>query len=101
MLVRREDIELQERYFVPLLRKSVFIHPTDTHYAIGCNAKDDLLVLRLRVIKKWHHQPFTVIAPSVDWVLENLDVPEEVATHFPGPTTVIARIKNPNERVFY
>ncbi len=96
MQVRREDVEMQERHFLPLLKRSLFIHPTDTFYGIGCDATDARLVMRLRVLKRWQTQPFTVIAPSVDWVIENMDVPSDVAKHFPGPVTVIARAKNPD-----
>lgn len=96
MLVRKEDVHLQERYFLPLLKKSLFIHPTDTVYGIGCNATDARLVMKLRVIKKWQTQPFTVIAPSKEWIVENLDVPHEALHRLPGPVTIIARLKNPD-----
>lgn len=96
MQVRREDVEMQERRFLPLLKRSLFIHPTDTFYGIGCDATNPRLVMRLRLLKRWQTQPFTVIAPSVEWVLENMDVPPEVANLFPGPVTVIARMKNPD-----
>lgn len=95
MLVRKEDVELQERYFLPMLRDAIFIHPTDSHYGIGCDATNTLLVMKLRLLKRWHSQPFTIIAPSKDWIRENIDLPEEALKHFPGPVTIIARMKNP------
>lgn len=95
MRVVREDVELQGRFFLPKISKSIFIHPTDTVYGIGCDATNKLLVMKLRLIKKWHTQPFTVIAPSKEWVLENLEVPESALKHFPGAVTIIAKLKNP------
>jgi L-threonylcarbamoyladenylate synthase len=94
MQIGRSDLELQERYYLPVLSRSLFIHPTDSHYSIGCDATNKLLVMRLRLLKRWHSQPFSVIAPSKDWIRENLDVPEEALEHFPGPVTIVARLKN-------
>lgn len=94
MLVRKEDVELQKRYFLPILKKSIFIHPTDTHYAIGCDATNPRLVMKLRLIKRWQTQPFSVIAPSKQWIVDNLHVPEDALNHIPGPVTIMAHIKN-------
>ena len=96
MYAKKEDVELQERYYLPRLKKTIFIHPTDTVYSIGCDATNPRLVMKLRVLKKWQTQPFTVIAPSKEWILHNLDVPQEALNHLPGPVTIIARLKNPD-----
>lgn len=94
MLLRREDFELQERYYLPLLSRSLFIHPTDTVYSIGCDATNGNLVMRLRLVKRWQSMPFTVIAPSKEWILDNLEVPADALRHLPGPVTIIARLRN-------
>ncbi|MFT4250763.1 MAG: Sua5/YciO/YrdC/YwlC family protein [Candidatus Woesearchaeota archaeon] len=96
MYVKREDLVEQRRYYLPLLKKSFFIHPTDLMYAIGCDATNNNLVLKLRVLKHWQTQPFNIIAPSKEWIRENVDVPEEALNQLPGPVTIIARLKNPS-----
>lgn len=96
MLVRRDDLELQERFYLPQLKESIFIHPTDTHYAIGCDATNSRLCLKLRLIKRWHTQPLPIIAPSKDWIRENVDLPEQALRQLPGPVTIMARLKNPD-----
>ena len=94
MLVRREEVEAQKRYYYPLLRKSIFIHPTDVMYGIGCDARDNTLVMRIRVLKHWQTHPFNIRAPSKEWIREHMDLPEEALRHLPGPVTIIGRLKN-------
>lgn len=95
MLVRREEVEAQKRYYYPLLQESLFIHPTDHMYNIGCNATNNNLVMRLRVLKHWQTHPFNIIAPNVQWIREHMTLPEEALKHLPGPVTLIGRLKNP------
>ncbi len=95
MLVRREDVEAQKRYYYPLLREAIFIHPTDLMYGIGCDATNDQLVMRLRVLKHWQTHPFNIIAPSKEWIREHIELPEEALEQLPGPVTLIGRLKNP------
>lgn len=69
---------------------AIFIYPTDTVYGIGCNAKLEKSVARIREIKKQFSRPFSVIAPSMDWIAENLEIKKEVR---PGPYTFILKKK--------
>jgi tRNA threonylcarbamoyl adenosine modification protein (Sua5/YciO/YrdC/YwlC family) len=76
---------------------SVFIYPTDTLYGIGCDAKSTTLVNRIRQVKNADH-PFSVIAPSKNWIKENLEYKEEYdewLDKLPGPYTLIMKTKKP------
>lgn len=76
---------------------AVFIYPTDTIYGIGCNATLSKSVKKIRMLKGRATNPFSVIAPSVDWVNENCVVNKEVEgwlEKLPGPYTLILNLKN-------
>ncbi len=79
-------------------RKKVVIYPTDTVYGIGCDATNDTLVSRIFEIKKRDkNKPMSVIAPSFDWIWNNLVVDEGkkqvIMDHLPGPYTILLRKK--------
>lgn len=96
MYINREELRAQRRYYIPLLKKSFFIHPTDLMYSIGCDATNNSLVMKLRLLKHWQQHPFNVIAPNKQWILDNMDVPQEALDHLPGPVTIIGRLTNPD-----
>jgi L-threonylcarbamoyladenylate synthase len=74
---------------------SIFVYPTDTIYGIGCNALIKESVMRIRRMKKADH-PFSVIAPSTQWILRNLIVENKRSLEvLPGPYTLIFRKKEP------
>ena len=74
---------------------SVLVYPTDTIYGIGCNALIADSVRRIRKIKKAEH-PFSVIAPSTEWILKNLVVENRKSLDvLPGPYTLIFRKREP------
>lgn len=73
---------------------SVFLYPTDTQYGIGCNATMSKSVRRIRMIKYTGH-PFSVIAPSIEWIYKNMVVVRpDYIEKFPGPYTFIMKMKN-------
>jgi len=84
----------------PQLKKAVlsgkiFIYPTDTLYGIGCNALNKKAVEKIREIKKRDNKPFSVIAPSFNWIKENCIVDVDLKKYLPGPYTLILKKKNP------
>jgi L-threonylcarbamoyladenylate synthase len=95
------EFKLEIEKYSHLLKKDeiIFIHPTDTIYGLGCNAEDDNSVKKIREIKEKYNRPFSVIAPSKDWILENCHVKEEdlnYVNRLPGPYTIILSLKNKN-----
>ncbi|MBU2104852.1 MAG: threonylcarbamoyl-AMP synthase [Nanoarchaeota archaeon] len=80
---------------VPRLLKEIFIYPTDTIYGIGCNAENEKLVNKIRRIKRRDKRPFSVIAPSFEWILKNCEIDERfLKKYFPGPYTLILKKKH-------
>ena len=80
-----------------ILDGAVFIHPTDTIYGLGCNAQISSSVKKIRMLKSRVKNPFSVIAPSIEWIRENCIVSKE-GEHWlkklPGPYTLIFQLKN-------
>lgn len=70
----------------------IFIYPTDTIYGLGCNALMEEQVLKLRELKHRNTRPFSVIAPSMDWIIEHCAIKEEqLKNYLPGPYTLFVR----------
>jgi len=97
--VRLEDVlaskDVRNEMIEAMRTGSVFVYPTDTIYGLGCNALIADSVKKIRKIKKTDH-PFSVIAPSTKWILENLDVESKKSLDvLPGPYTLIFRKREP------
>ena len=76
---------------------AVFIHPTDTIYGIGCSAQIPSSVRKIRELKSRMKNPFSVIAPSLEWIRENCILSyegEQWLKKLPGPYTLIFKLKN-------
>ncbi len=91
--------ELRRRYaeICGRIRKgAVFIHPTDTIYGIGCDALMPLSVAKIRRLKRQQHQPFSIWAPSLEWIKENCIIKHTMKPwldKLPGPYTLILPLR--------
>jgi len=80
-----------------VLAGKIFVYPTDTIYGLGCNALDESAVQKIKKIKsRDKNKPLTVIAPSFEWIEENLIIDCDLNKYFPGPYTIILKKKNKN-----
>jgi len=97
-LVEMDDILSRRRLRADLIHMirdgTIFLYPTDTQYGIGCSAMIGEAVERVRRIKYTGH-PFSVIAPSMEWIHKNMIVKNSrYLKKFPGPYTLIMTMKN-------
>lgn len=98
-IINRQELCLRrDEFFGRVQKGSVFIHPTDTIYGLGCDATNSVAVKRLREIKHRSSIPFSVIAPSKQWIRNNCiinKVAEEWLDKLPGPYTFLLKLSNP------
>jgi L-threonylcarbamoyladenylate synthase len=96
-IITKEQFESRKQEFASRIKQGhVFIYPTDTIYGIGCDATNKEAVNRIREIKKRPSTPFSIIAPSKEWIVENLSVEDEEKDwikRLPGPYTLILKKK--------
>lgn len=93
-----DEVKLEKPAIIDaIINGAVFIYPTDTIYGIGCNAELSNAVKKVRLLKSRASNPFSVIAPSLQWIYENCIVTkegEEWLGKLPGPYTLIFKLKN-------
>jgi len=90
---RLKKAEIQGR----IAKGEIFIHPTDTIYGVGCNALISKSVKKIRDIKERQETPFSIMAPSPEWIKENCIVTkkaEKYIKELPGPVTLILKTKD-------
>ncbi|MFA6073100.1 MAG: Sua5/YciO/YrdC/YwlC family protein [Candidatus Woesearchaeota archaeon] len=75
-VISRDELNNSKKKYLKLMKSKVFIYPTDSIYGIGCDATDATLVSKIRKLKKSTLQPFSIIAPSKEWVYANCVVEE-------------------------
>lgn len=96
-IVNKEELKIYRKDFLEKIHSGkLFVYPTDTIYGIGCDATSDFAVDKLREAKHRPSNPFSVIAPSKEWIKANCEVDEEHLNHLPGPVTLILKLKNKN-----
>lgn len=96
-VVSAEEYHQNPVKWMKRFKESVIVYPTDTIYGLGCPATSPALVLRIREFKQSHLQPFSVIAPSKEWIRQHCDVKPEHEpwlAKLPGPYTLIFKLKD-------
>ena len=97
-ILTKAELYLRKEFFLRAFKNSLFIYPTDTIYGVGCDALNGVLVDRIRDLKGRYDLPFSVIAPSKEWIREQCVIDEraqEWLDKLPGPYTLILKMKNP------
>ena len=99
-ILAKNELQQQFSEISERIRKgAVFIYPTDTIYGIGGNALDEKAVAKIRKLKERPTNPFSIIAPSKEWIMKNGVVTKEgieLIAKLPGPYTLIFKLKNEN-----
>lgn len=97
-LIHKKQFLQQGKKYLSLIKKGkAFIYPTDTIYGIGCDATNTKAVQHVRSLKKREKKPFSIIAPSKQWILENCIVDAAVQhwlRKLPGKYTLILHLRN-------
>ena len=96
VLSKQEFEAAKDDIYEQIINGAIFIYPTDTIYGIGCNAKNSNAVRKIRRLKERKESPFSVIAPSKDWIKNNCEVHEKASEwigKLPGPLTLILKKK--------
>ena len=97
-VLSKEEFE-QEKYAIKAKlseNSPIFVYPTDTIYGIGCSALNKEAVEKVRAAKQRTKNPFSVIAPSKEWIMENCIVDDdgkEWLKKLPGPYTLVFKMK--------
>ena len=92
MIIKEEQINPK---IIERLKNEIFIYPTDTIYGLGCDATNKKLVKKTRNIKNRDNKSFSVIAPSVQWILDNFKVEKFlIEKYLPGPYTLLLEKKD-------
>ncbi|MFH0868081.1 MAG: L-threonylcarbamoyladenylate synthase [Candidatus Woesearchaeota archaeon] len=97
VLSKEEFLKEKDKIRTSLIENSpVFIYPTDTIYGLGCSATNKEAVEKIRDIKQRKNNPFSVIAPSKEWIDENCvinDNAKDWIKRLPGPYTLVLKTK--------
>jgi len=96
-ILTKDEVNVNKEVILEVMKNgTIFIHPTDTIYGIGCNAVGEEFVDQVREIKGRPSSPFSIIAPSKEWIKENCVVSKEGEKwlkKLPGPYTLILKKK--------
>jgi len=98
-MISEDEFNVNFKDFLMKIKEgAVFIHPTDTIYGLGCDATNEKAVEKIRELKERPDSPFSIIAPSKQWIKQNCDLMhhEEWLDNLPGPYTLIVKLKNKN-----
>lgn len=97
-LLTRAYVDAHRKEIIEEMKSGkIFIYPTDTIYGLGCNAMLSEAVGKIRKIKRREEKPYSVIAPSMDWLTQKCETPKiarEWIAKLPGPYTLILPLKD-------
>lgn len=96
VISKEEFMQNKTKYVQEIYDKKIFIYPTDTIYGIGCDATSSSAVLHLRETKVRYTKPFSIIAPSKQWIRDSCEVTpegEKWLAKLPGPYTLVFYLK--------
>jgi len=89
---KEEALKSKRKILDRIEKGEVFIYPTDTIYGIGCDATNAAAVQKVRELKERPKKPFSVIAPSVEWITKNCQLSPKAKSwllKLPGPFTLV------------
>ena len=93
----KQEAQQNKQAIIDFIKEGkIFVYPTDTVYGLGCDATNDDAVKKIRDMKQSYDQPFSIIAPSKQWILDNGKVNETIQAwlnKLPGPYTLILNLK--------
>ncbi len=101
-VIKQEDLlgnESLQKEFLDIVRKgSIFIHPTDTVYGLGCNIDFPESIKKIYQLKQREEsKPLSIVAPSKEWIYQNFNVSDAnrgfIERLLPGPYTVVLKLK--------
>lgn len=99
-VLTKDEFMLEKAKFIDEIRKgSIFVHPTDTIYGIGCSVLSSEAVNKVREVKQRRFMPFSILVPSKEWIFENCEVDDQAKEwieKLPGAYTLILSLKNKN-----
>ena len=94
MIIKLEEVT---NSIISKISNKIFIYPTDTIYGIGGNAKDIKTAEKIRKIKGRNKKPFSIIVPSIQYILKNCEVNRNIIKKYlPGPYTLLLKKKDKN-----
>ena len=98
-IVKEDLLSSIDEYRQRIADGAVFIYPTDTIYGIGCDARNEKAVMKIKAMKQ-RYKPLSVIAPSKEWILDNFIIPvkhRHWLDKLPGKYTLIFEMKDSNK----
>jgi len=94
-ILTKDEFKIEQEIFLQkILEGAIFIYPTDTIYGLGCNALNKNAVKKIRYLKGADTNPFSVIAPSKEWIVENCEADKKYLDLLPGRITLVLKLKN-------
>ncbi|MBI5073456.1 threonylcarbamoyl-AMP synthase [Candidatus Woesearchaeota archaeon] len=97
-LIHKHHFLKDKKKYLQMIKKGrAFIYPTDTIYGIGCDATNQKAVKHVHALKQREKKPFSVIAPSKQWIQKNCIITKSAKKwikKLPGKYTFILHLKN-------